>query len=80
NEKLRIQLAVNEKYAPLVSVGDTLSFTVRSLGDEVFKAPVSRKAGALDDRLRAERVEADFVNVSGRLLPGMVADVVVKME
>lgn len=79
SEKLRIQLAINEKYASLVSVGDTLQFTVRSLGGELFKAVVSRKAGALDSRLRAEQVEADFENQSGRLLPGMVGDVVVKL-
>lgn len=79
NQKLRIQLAVNEKYAPLIALGDTLSFTVRSLGSEVFKAQVSRKAGALDSRLRAEMIEADFVNASGRLLPGMVGDVVVRV-
>ncbi|MGL4853412.1 MAG: efflux RND transporter periplasmic adaptor subunit [Phocaeicola sp.] len=80
NQKLRLQIALNEKYTPLIAVGDTLSFTVRSLGGQPFKAQVSRKAGALDSRLRAEMIEADFVNESGRLLPGMVGDVVVKME
>ncbi|MGL4411595.1 MAG: efflux RND transporter periplasmic adaptor subunit [Bacteroidales bacterium] len=79
NEKLRLQIAINEKYAPLVSVGDTISFTVRSLGDRLFKAEVSRKAGALDSRLRAELIEADFKNMDGKLLPGMVADVTVSL-
>jgi multidrug efflux pump subunit AcrA (membrane-fusion protein) len=36
---------------------------------------VKRLAGALDTRLRAERVEMDVQNESKKLLPGMVAEV-----
>ncbi len=37
-------------------------------------------AGALDQRLRSERVELDVSNTDGTLLPGMVAEVSIPLK
>ena len=43
--------------------------------NQVFKAHVNRLAGALDNHLRAERIEMDVFSNDKKLLPGMVAEV-----
>jgi RND family efflux transporter MFP subunit len=48
---------------------------VKSLPNRKFKAQVKRLAGALDEKLRAERLEMDVYNKNKELLPGMYADV-----
>jgi membrane fusion protein (multidrug efflux system) len=74
-QKLRLALSVPEAYTPFIRVNDEISFTVKSLPERVFKARVKRKAGALDLKLRAERIEMDVTNTGKVLLPGMVAEI-----
>lgn len=76
-KKLRLVVDVPELYATSLKKNDVVEFTVRSFPGKVFKAEVSRLAGALDDRLRAERVEMDVDNDKGELLPRMVAEVTI---
>lgn len=80
NLNLRVQLSVAEKYSPYVALGDSLSFTVRSLGATPFSARVTRKAGALDAHLRSELIEADLRSVNSQLLPGMIAEVTLNLN
>jgi membrane fusion protein (multidrug efflux system) len=74
-KKLRLVVSVPEMYTGLLSKQDQVTFKVKSLPNEEFKAQVKRMAGALDTRLRAERLEMDVVNKDGQLLPGMYAEV-----
>lgn len=74
-KKLRLSVSVPEAYTSYIKVGDELSFKVVSLRGETFKAKIARKSGALDARLRSEKVELDVANTAERLLPGMVAEV-----
>ncbi len=73
--RLRLVVSVPEARAAELAPGVEVSFSVRSRPGERFTAKVSRQAGAVDTRLRAERVEMDFDNREARLLPGAVADV-----
>lgn len=73
--KLRLAVAVPEQYAGYLSVGDEMHFTVRSLLGQTFSAKIARKSGALDTKLRSEKVEMDVININNKLLPGMVAEV-----
>ena len=52
-----------------------VTFTVKALQGEKFTAKVKRLAGALDQKLRSERLEVDVLNKDNRLLPNMYADV-----
>lgn len=74
-KKLRLAVSVPEMYTGYLKQGDELAFTVRSLPGQTFRAKISRMSGALDLRLRSERVELDVINTDKKLLPGMVAEV-----
>ncbi len=80
NANLRLRLSVTERYAPYVKTGDSLSFSIRSLYGSVFNAVVSRKSGALDPALRSELIESDIKNTDLNLLPGMIADVTIRLK
>lgn len=80
NVNLRVRLSVTERYAPYVNIGDSLSFSVRSLHGSVFSSDISRKSGALDSALRSELIESDLKNTDSKLLPGMIADVSLKLK
>ncbi len=72
---LRLVVSVPEDYTGFLTTNSTITFTVRAIPNQKFTAKVSRLAGALDDKLRSERVEMDVYNDSKKLLPGMVAEV-----
>lgn len=72
---LRLVVSVPEAYTGYLNDRDEVKFTVKALPNEVFHAKVRRLAGALDNRLRAERIEMDVFNNDKKLLPGMVAEV-----
>lgn len=74
-KKLRLVISVPEAYSSYLSHKNEVSFTVRALADQEFKAQVKRMAGAIDSRLRSQRIEMDVANNDKRLLPGMVAEV-----
>jgi len=74
-KKLRLTVAIPEAYTGSLHTGDEVRFSVRSLPGEEFSARVSRMAGALDVRLRSEKIEMDVHNHDKKLLPGMVAEV-----
>lgn len=78
--KLRLAVYVPELYTGYLNIGDELSFSVKSLLGKKFKAKIARKAGALDSRLRSERVEMDVYNDSKQLLSGMVAEVLLPLN
>lgn len=72
---LRLSTAIPEQYTGYLKIGDSLTFTVNSIKGEEFSGRVTRMAGALDSRLRSERMEMDIVNTTGNLLPGMIGQV-----
>jgi RND family efflux transporter MFP subunit len=72
---LRLVISVPEAYTGYLSNRDEVKFSVKSRPGEFFHAKVKRLAGALDSRLRAERIEMDVFNDDKKLLPGMVAEV-----
>lgn len=79
-DKLRLSASIPEAYSGYLKVGDEISFTVSSLRGEIFKGKISRMSGALDEKLRSERIELDILNTQGRFLPGMVAEVVLSLK
>lgn len=77
--KLRLAVSIPELYTGYLRKGDAISFTVKSI-PHPFTATIQRMSGALDLKLRSERVELDVDNTSGMLLPGMVAEVVLPLH
>ncbi len=79
-KKLRLVISVPELNTGALNGKEEVDFTVRALPNEQFKARVVRSAGALDARLRSERLEMDVQNPKKILLPGMYAEVSVPMR
>lgn len=77
--KLRLTVSVPEAYTSYLSSSSEISFKVKSLPNQNFTGKVSRLAGALDNRLRSERVEIDVSNNDKKLLPGMVAEIILPL-
>lgn len=74
-DKLRLVVSVPETYTVYIAPGDEVQYKVRSLPGQVFKAKLVRLSGALDPRLRSQRIEADVKNDNNKFLAGTVADV-----
>lgn len=74
-KKLRLVVAVPEEYSSYLDNKNEISFSVRSLPNEQFNAKIERRAGALDNKLRSQRIEMDVENKGKKLLPGMVAEI-----
>lgn len=72
---LRLVVSVPELYTGYLKDGDQVKFTVKALPNKTFTAQVRRLAGAIDNRLRSERMEMDVENPRNVLLPGMVTEV-----
>lgn len=79
-DKLRLVVSVPESYIGYLNKTGDVRFTVRSLPSDSFQAKVSRIAGALDNRLRSQRIEMDVSNTKRKLVPGMVAEITVPLQ
>jgi RND family efflux transporter MFP subunit len=73
--KLRLVAAVPEVAAGGVTEGDSVKFGVPAFPGEPFTGTVARSARSLDARTRTLPVELDVDNASGRLAPGMFAEI-----
>lgn len=74
HDRLRLTVAVPEELAGGVHTGTPVPFTVSAYPGEKFAGHITRSSGSVDPRSRAMAVEVD-VRSSGRLAPGMYADV-----
>jgi len=74
-KNLRLVVSVPEAYTSYLDRKNEVSFSVRALPNQQFKAQVKRLAGAIDNRLHSQRIEMDVMNNDKKLLPGMVAEV-----
>jgi membrane fusion protein (multidrug efflux system) len=75
HKRLRLVISVPENYTNGLNDKTEVSFSVKALQGEKFTGQVKRLAGALDQKLRSERLEIDVLNKDNKLLPNMYADV-----
>ncbi|SJZ35441.1 RND family efflux transporter, MFP subunit [Sediminibacterium ginsengisoli] len=73
--KLRLVIAVPETYIGYLKDNSEVNFSTKAYPGKKFSARVNRMAGALDTRLRSQRIEMDVTNADKKLLPGMIAEV-----
>jgi membrane fusion protein, multidrug efflux system len=79
-KKLRLVIYVPEAYTGYLDQQDKVKFNVNAFPNEKFSAQVKRLAGVLDSRLRSQRIEMDVTNDNKKLLPGMVANVIIPLS
>ncbi len=73
--RLRLVVSVPEIYTGGLNDKSDVTFSVEALPNQKFTAQIKRLAGALDTKLRAERLEMDVYNKDRKLLPHMFAEV-----
>jgi RND family efflux transporter MFP subunit len=78
-KRLRLVVSIPEYSTGGLSNKSEVNFTVKALPNEKFTAQVKRLAGALDEKLRSERLEMDVYNKDKKLLPHMFAEVSVPL-
>jgi membrane fusion protein (multidrug efflux system) len=79
-KKLRLVIYVPEAYSGYLDQQDKVNFIVNAFPNEKFTAQVKRLAGALDLKLRSQRIEMDVANEKKRLLPGMISSVIIPLS
>lgn len=79
-DRLRLVVNVPESYTDLLNKNGDIKFSIQSIPGETFTAKVARFAGALDNKLRSQWLEMDVYNKDKRLLPGMVANVILPLS
>jgi RND family efflux transporter MFP subunit len=73
--RLRLTVAVPERFVGEVAEGTTATFTVSTWPGEKFSAVAKRISHSVDPRTRTMAVELDVDNEAGRLTPGMFVNV-----
>jgi membrane fusion protein, multidrug efflux system len=74
--QLRLIVSVPEADVAGVTSGARINFTVSSFPGENFAGVIERISHTLDEKTRTMPVELDVMNDSGRLAPGMFAEVI----
>jgi len=77
--RLRLVVSVPERYTGGLTNKNEVTFTIQALHNQKFTAKIQRLAGALDEKLRSERLEMDVYNKDKKLLPHMFAEVNVQL-
>jgi membrane fusion protein, multidrug efflux system len=72
--RLRLVAAIPEAHVGNVTVGQMIPFAVAAFPGEMFGGRLARVARALDAKTRTMAAEIDVPNGSGRLAPGMFAE------
>ncbi len=78
--RLRLVVSVPEAYTAYISTNSEVVFSLTSIAGEKYQAKIARLAGALDVKLRSQHIEMDVKNENHKLLPGMVAEVVIPLS
>jgi membrane fusion protein, multidrug efflux system len=73
--RLRLVAPVPEAYTQSIRIGNRVHFTVPAFPEQTFSGIVARPAFAVNSETRTMPVEADVDNSSGKLAPGMYAEI-----
>ena len=80
NYRLRLDFPVTVDYVKDIQLGDAVEVSVESLGGKTFTGKISRFTHDVDEHTRTMTTEIEVPNPTLRLVPGMYATVVLKVE
>lgn len=80
NYRLRLDFPVTVDYAKDVKLGEPVAVRVDSLNGQTFTGGISRFTHEVDDNTRTMITEIEVTNPDLKLIPGMYATVVLKVE
>jgi membrane fusion protein (multidrug efflux system) len=73
--KLRLHIAIPERYVAEVEEGKEINFKVKSFPNDTFEGKITRLSKNVDVKTRSEIIEILIDNTDGKLMPGMYATV-----
>ncbi len=79
-DTVRVYIGVPQSYAPAVHIGMLAPITVQELPGHSYAGRVARTASSIDAASRTLLTEVDAANTDHALLPGMYADIHLRME
>ena len=79
-DRFRIVVQIPDQDAPYADDNDPAFVKLDALPGQVFKAKISRIAGAEDPQIRLMRVEIDLENKTGKIRPGMYGKAIIVLE
>ncbi len=80
NYRLRLDFPVSVDYVKDIKLGDSVTVRVDSLNGKMFTGVISRFTDQVDDDTRTMITEIEVPNPDLELMPGMYANVVLKVE
>ncbi len=80
NYRLRLDFPVSLPYVKDTHVGDPVEVRVESLGGKCFTGVITRTTDRVEEQTRTMTTEIEVPNPDLRLVPGMYATVVLKVE
>lgn len=78
--RLRLHVAIPEKFVSEISVGKLVKFSVESDPGKVFDGKITRLAKSVSSLTRSEIIEIEIDNREGHLLPGMYAHAIIPIS
>jgi RND family efflux transporter MFP subunit len=79
NNRLRLSIPVSVSYVSRINIGDPVGIRVESLG-KVLKGTVARSTRKIETNTRTMEVEVDVPNQDLKLIPGMYASAVLRLD
>ena len=79
-DRVRVRVAIPERDASWVTVGDAATLALLSMPGRPFAGKVARVAGSLHTGTRTMQVEIDLPNDDRALLPGMFGEVTIVLD
>lgn len=80
NDLLRLDFPVSVDYVHGIRLGAVAAVSVGSLGNRTFEGRIARFSGKIDDSTRTMIVEMEVPNPASELVPGMYAQVQIKVD
>jgi RND family efflux transporter MFP subunit len=80
NYRLRLDFPVSVAYVKDIRVGDTVEVRVESLGAKTFTGTITRATLQVNEDTRTMRTEIEVPNLNLELVPGMYAEVVLRVQ
>jgi len=79
NDRLRLDVPVSVSYVAHVNVGDSIEIRMPAL-EKCFTGKIARSTRKVETSTRTMQVEVDVENADLKLIPGMYASVVLRLE
>ena len=79
NDRLRLDIPISVSYVSRINLGDPVEIRVEALGKSL-KGTVARSTRKVETATRTMEVEVDVPNADLKLIPGMYAAVVLRLD